>query len=69
MMKIKYNGRTFFSGQSLANAITRDMNQSIGRQVRQAAAASNTSVRKTTKDFEIKGDAADLSRFYDRLGR
>ncbi len=68
-MGIKYKGRTFSSGQSLANAIKRDINQSIERKVRQAAAASGTQVRKTTNGFTIEGDAQHMDRFYNRLGR
>lgn len=68
-MGIKYKGRTFSSGQSLANAIKRDINQSIERKVRQAAAASGTSVRKTTDGFMIEGDVQHMDRFYNRLGR
>lgn len=68
-MGIKYKGRTFSSGQSLANAIKRDLNQSIERKVRQAAAASGTRVRKTSKGFEIEGDVQRMNRFYNRLGR
>ncbi|WP_298922403.1 hypothetical protein [uncultured Roseobacter sp.] len=68
-MGIKYKGRTFSSGQSLANAIKRDINQSLERKVRQAAAASGTRVRKTSGGFEIEGNAQHMSRFYNRLGR
>jgi hypothetical protein len=68
-MGIKYKGRTFSSGQSLSNAIKRDINQSIERKVRQAAAGSGARVRKTRKGFEIEGDAQHMTRFYRRLGR
>lgn len=68
-MSIKYKGRTFSSGQSFANAIKRDINQSIERKVRQAAAISGAHVRKTSKGFEIEGDVQRINRFYDRLGR
>ena len=68
-MGIKYKGRTFSSGQSLANAIKRDFNQSIERKIRQAAASSGTRVCKTSKGFEIEGDPQHMTRFYSRLGR
>lgn len=49
MIKLKYKGRTFTNGHSLANAMTRDMNQQIERNLRQAAAASGVRVRKTER--------------------
>lgn len=69
MIKLKYKGRTFTSGRSLANAMTRDMNQQIERSVRQAAAVSGVRVRKTHKGIEVEGDAAHMERFHKRLGK
>ena len=57
---MKYKGRTFTNGRSLANAITRDMNQQVERRVRQAAASSGVRIRKVHKGFEIEGDAKIL---------
>jgi hypothetical protein len=68
-MAIKYKGRSFHSGQALANAMKRDINQSIERKVRQAASSSGAKVRKTSKGFEVEGQANNLERFYNRLGR
>ena len=69
MMKLKYKGRTFTNGRSLANAITRDFNQEVERKLRQAASSSGLRVRKTHKGFEVEGNAANMDRFYKRLGR
>lgn len=69
MIKMKYKGRTFTSGRSLANAMTRDLNSQFERQVRQAASASGVRVRKTHKGLEIEGDAAHMARFNSRIGR
>lgn len=69
MIKMKYNGRTFTNGRSLANAMTRDMNQQIERKVRQAAAASGVRVRKSHKGLEVEGDAEHMDRFQKRLGK
>ena len=66
---MKYKGRTFTSGRSLANAMARDMEQQIERSVRQAAAASGVRVRKTHKGLEIEGDAERVKRFYKRIGK
>lgn len=68
-MAIKYKGRSFHSGQALANAMKRDINQSIERKVRQAASSSGARVRRTSKGLEIEGQASNLQRFYNRLGR
>lgn len=69
MIKMKYKGRTFTNGRSLANAMTRDFNNEIERKVRQAAASSGVRVRKTHKGFELEGDANSMTRFNNRLGR
>ena len=69
MIKMKYKGRTFTNGRSLANAMTRDMTQQVERSVRQAAAASGVRVRKTTKGLEVEGDAEHMDRFHKRLGQ
>ena len=69
MTKIKYKGRTFSNGRSLANAMIRDMNQQIERSVRQAAASSGVRVRKTHEGFEIEGEAQRIERFHKRLGK
>lgn len=69
MMKLKYKGRTFTNGRSLANAMTRDLNQEVERKLRQAASSSGLRVRKTHKGLEVEGDAANMDRFYKRLGR
>ncbi|MEL6243484.1 MAG: hypothetical protein AAGJ84_15190 [Pseudomonadota bacterium] len=69
MIKMKYKGRTFTNGRSLANAMTRDFNNEIERKVRQAATSSGVRVRKTHKGFELEGDANSMTRFNNRLGR
>lgn len=69
MIKMKYKGRTFTNGRSLANAMTRDMNQQVERSVRQAAVASGVRVRKTAKGLEVEGDAEHMNRFHKRLGK
>lgn len=69
MLKLKYNGRTFTNGRSLADAMTRDFNQGIERKIRQAASSSGVRVRKTHKGFEIEGEAEKMNRFSNRLGQ
>lgn len=69
MIKMKYKGRAFTNGRSLANAMTRDMNQQIERSVRQAAAATGARVRKTHKGLEVEGDVEHMERFHKRLGK
>ena len=68
MLKFKYKGRSFSSGQSLANAM-RDMNQAVERKIRSAASASGARVHKTSNGFEIEGDAVRMERFHSRLAR
>ena len=67
MIKMKYKGRTFTNGRSLANAMSRDMNQQVDRTVRQAAAASGVRVRKTHRGFEVEGDADHMNRFHEKF--
>lgn len=69
MIKMKFKGRTFNNARSLANAITRDLNQKIERNVRQAAATSGVRVRKTHTGIKIEGDAEHMERFHKRLKR
>ena len=69
MLKMKYKGRTFSNGRSLANAMTRDLNNEIERKMRQAASASGVRIRKTHKGFEVEGDANSMTRFNNRIGR
>lgn len=69
MLKFKYNGRSFSSGKSLANAMQRDMNQAVERKIRSAASASGARVRKTSQGFEVEGDASRMDRFHNRLAR
>lgn len=69
MLKIKYKGRTFSNGRSLADAMTRDLNNEVERKVRQAASASGVRVRKTHSGLEIEGDATHMDRFNNRIGR
>lgn len=68
-MAIRYKGRTFSSGQALANAMTRDLNQALERKVRHAASSSGLRVRRTSKGLEVYGDAAKLNRFHNRIGQ
>lgn len=69
MIKFKYKGRSFSSAQSLASAVQRDLQSAYEQRVRQAAGASGLSVRKTTTGLEVSGDAANMGRFYNRLGQ
>lgn len=69
MLQLKYKGRTFTNGRALADAMTRDFNQEIERRVRNAAAATGVRVRKTHKGFEVEGEADNMNRFNNRLGR
>lgn len=69
MLKFKYKGRVFSSGQALANAMQRDMNQAVERKIRSAASAAGTQVRKTSNGFEVKGDLERMDRFHNRLSR
>lgn len=68
MIEIKYKGRTFSNGQSLAKAMTRDMKQQIERNVRQAAALG-VRVRKAHKGLKIEGDTEHMECFQKRLGK
>lgn len=69
MLKMKYKGRTFTNGRSLAHAMQRDMTNEVERKVRQAASASGVRVRKTHKGLELEGDATSMARFNNRIGR
>lgn len=66
MIKMKYKGRTFTNGRSLANAMTRDFSQEVERKVRQAAAATGVRVRKTHKGLEVEGDVGKVARFHKK---
>lgn len=67
MIKIKFNGRTFTNGRSLADAMVRDMNQKIERNLRQAATSSGVQMKKSVKGFEFEGSPENISRFQKRL--
>lgn len=69
MIRVKYKGRTFSSAQSLASAMQRDLQSAYEKSVRQAAGASGLSVRKASQGLEVSGNAANMGRFYNRLGR
>ena len=69
MIRFKYKGWSFSSAQSLASAVQRDLQSAYEQRVRQAAGASGLSVRKTTGGVEVSGNAANMERFYNRLGR
>lgn len=66
-MKMTYKGRTVTSGRALANAITRDIEQHIEREVRRAGCSSGVRVRKTSKGFEVEGEPEKIERFYKKL--
>lgn len=68
-LQMKYKGRSYSSGRALANAMQRDVNQQIERNIRSAASCSGVRVKKTHKGLEVVGDAEKLNRFYRRLGR
>jgi len=67
MIKMKFNGRTFTNGRSLADAMVRDMNQKIERNLRQAAASSGVRMKKTAKGFEFEGSPENINRLQQRL--
>lgn len=66
---IKYKGRSFSSAQSLASAMQRDIQSAYEQRVRQAAANNGLSVRKTSQGLEVRGNATNMGRFYNHLGR
>lgn len=66
---MKYNGRSYSSGRALANAMKRDVNQKLERNIRSAASCSGVRVKKTHKGIEVVGDSDKLNRFYRRLGK
>ena len=67
MIKMKFNGRTFTNGRSLADAMVRDMNQKIERNLRQAATSSGVQMKKTTNGFEFEGSLENINRLQKRL--
>lgn len=69
MIKFKYKGRTFSSPRSLANAMQRELNNSVERHVRRVASANGLTVRKTSEGLEVRRDANMMGRFYNRFGR
>jgi hypothetical protein len=69
MATVKYKGRSFSSARSLANAMQRDLQSAYEQRVRQAAATSGLSVRKTSQGLELSGSGANMGRFCNRLGR
>jgi hypothetical protein len=69
MIKLKYKGRSFSSARALAEAMQRDLHNSIERQVRSAASINGLTVRKTSQGFEVSGEADKIGRLYNRLGR
>jgi hypothetical protein len=69
MIKLKYNGRTFTDGRSLANAMTRDLNRQVEAKLRSAASASGVRISKTREGLQVEGDADRIAHFQKRLGR
>ncbi len=69
MIKVKFNGRTFTNGRSLADAMVRDMNQKIERHLRQAATSSGVQMKKSAKGFEFEGCPENINRLQKRLGK
>lgn len=66
-IKFRYKGRSFSSASSLTNAVQRDLQQTVDRQVRTAASGSGARLRKTRDGYEIEGTAAQLERFNRRF--
>ena len=64
---MKFNERTFTNGRSLADAMIRDVNQKIERNLRQAAMSSGVQMKKTAKGFEFEGTPENINRLYKRL--
>lgn len=69
MLTLKYKGRRFTSGRSLARALERDFKTAVEKEVRHAAGASGLTVRKTAEGLEVTGEAPNVRRFTDRLKR
>jgi hypothetical protein len=69
-MSLKYKGRTFSSGQSLANAMQRDLKAAMERAVRSAATSSGArTTRVSNGDLIVHGDLAALARFNRKISR
>ena len=68
-VKLKFKGRTFSSGRSLAQAMEREAKKEIEKQVRRAASSAGASVRKTSKGLEVTADHERMERFRKRLDR
>lgn len=69
-MPLKYNGRTFGSSQSLANAMKRDMQTAVERAVRNAASSVGArTTRAPNGDLIVQGDLAALARFNRKISR
>lgn len=68
-ISFKYKGRSFSSARSMMQAAQRDVTHAIERKIRQAAASSGASTRKTSDGLEIKGSMEQLDRFHRRLGK
>lgn len=66
-MKFRYKGRSFSSANSLTNALKRDVQQTVERQVRSAASGSGARLRKTSQGYEIEGTPAQIERFNRRF--
>lgn len=69
MLTLKYKGRRFTSGRSLARALERDFKAGVEKVVRRAAGASGLTVRKTAEGLEVTGDSTSVLRFTDRHKR
>lgn len=69
MLTLKYKGRRYTNGRSLAGALERDVKAAFEKEVRRAAGASGLTVRKTAGGLEVTGDATKVRRFTDRLER
>lgn len=65
----KYKGRSFSSARSMMQAAQRDVAQAIERKIRQAAASSGASTRKTSNGLEVNSSMEQLDRFHRRLGK
>lgn len=68
-MRIKYKGRSFSSGRSLASAITRDFKNEYERRMRSAAAATGVRLVRTAQGLRAEGTVEQLKRFNNRLAR
>ena len=68
MIKLKYKGRSFSNGRSLAQAVTRDVEREAEQRVRRAASAAGVRVKKTPKGLSVEGDPEKVRRFKQKLG-